>query len=201
MGQAEIIAPKFFFERVECFFRYALSAYNPECPIRDFLATGEPFIRPRKKNSSGKTAFYDAVDMPTQHFGLFILRMPDRVHAEFPQDKRMLASEILQPQQVTLEIRLVVKINIKTRKIVILRQQVFGWRISGIVKEGIRINRASEPNQFLHEFNHATRPEPARHCAGDLVANQVTEYCWMPGVCAHGGTHSFGNLFAHRSFV
>src|SRR5436190_11445624 len=165
MGQAEIIAPKFFFERVECFFRYALSSDNPECPIRDFLATSEPFIRPRKKNSSGKTAFYDAVDMPTQHFGLFILRMPDRVHAKFPQDKRMLASEILQPQQVTLEIALVVKINIKTAKIGILRQQVFGWRISGIGKQGMRIDRAPELNQFLHKFNHSARAEPARHCA------------------------------------
>ena len=49
--------------------------------------------------------------------------MPDRVHAEFTEDERMLAGEILQAQQVAFEIALVVKINVEARKIGILRSR------------------------------------------------------------------------------
>jgi hypothetical protein len=72
--------------------------------------------------------------------------MADGVHAEFPEDKRMLASKILQPQQITFEVGLIVKVNVETTKIGILRQQIFGWRIGGIRKEGIRVDPASDPN-------------------------------------------------------
>jgi len=61
------------------------------------MAAGEPFIRPRKKNRSRQTAFHNAVDVPAEHFGLLLLRVADRVHAEFTENKRMLAREILQP--------------------------------------------------------------------------------------------------------
>src|SRR6267154_3809330 len=118
--------------------------------------------------------------MPTEHFGLLLLRMPDGVHAEFAQDKRMLAGEILQPQQIALEILLVMKVNIKATKIGVLRQQIFGWWIRCIGKKGIRIDRASYANQFFHEFNHAAPAEPARHSAGNFVADQVTKDCRMP---------------------
>ncbi len=127
--------------------------------------------------------------------------MPDGVHAEFAQDKRMLAGEILQPQQITLEILLVVEIDIKTTKIGILRQQIFGGRIGGIGKKGIRIDRASYANQFFHEFNHATPAEPARHSAGNFVADQVTKDCRMPYMCADATADGFGDLFPGRSFT
>ena len=121
--------------------------------------------------------------------------MPDRVHPEFPQDKRMFTSEILEPQQVPLEIALVMEVNVKTTKISILRQQIFGRGIRRIGKESIRIDSASDPDQFLHKFNHATRAEPARDGTGNFVTDQVTKNCWMPNVCLHGSANRFGNLF------
>src|SRR5437762_7705686 len=101
--------------------------------------------------------------------------MPDRVHAEFPQNKRMLACEILQSQEVTFEVTLIVKVNVETAKIGILRQQIFRRRIRGIGKEGIRIDGTSDPDQFLYKFNHPTRAKPAGHCAGDLVCRLLPE--------------------------
>src|ERR671931_438502 len=127
--------------------------------------------------------------------------MPDRVHAEFPEDQWMLAREILQSQQITFEIALVVKVNIETAKIGILRQQVLGRRVSGIGKESIWIDTASDPNQVFHKFNHPTRAEPARHRAGDFVADEITKDCGMSGVLAHRSTNSFSNLPANRSFA
>jgi hypothetical protein len=48
--------------------------------------------------------------------------MSNRVHAELAQNERTLAGEILQAQKVTLEIALIVEINVETKKIDILRK-------------------------------------------------------------------------------
>src|SRR6266404_832557 len=134
MRQCGIALSQFFFKGIKCFLRLAVPSNDPKCPIRNFFTARIPFVRPGKKNRPCKTAFYYAVDMPPEHVGLLVLRMPDCVHAEFPEDKRMLASEILQSEQVAFEIALIVKVNIETAKIGILRQQIFGRRISGIRK-------------------------------------------------------------------
>ena len=72
--------------------------------------------------------------------------MPHGVHAEFPQDKRTFARKILKSQQVAFEIALIVKVNVKTAKIGILRKQIFGGRVSGIREERIRIDSTPDPN-------------------------------------------------------
>ena len=126
--------------RVERLLRFALPRDEAERPIRNFLAAREPFVRPGEKNRSGQTAFHHAVNVPAEHFGLLVLRMPDRVHAELTKNKRMFAGEILQPQQVTFEIALIVKVNVETGKIGILREQIFGGRIGRIRKKRVRID-------------------------------------------------------------
>src|SRR5437667_9222198 len=146
MWQSGAVASQLFCKRVERLLGFAFARDDTECPVCNFFTAGEPLIRPREKNGSSQTAFYHAIDVPTEHFGLFVLRMPDGVHAEFAQDEGMLAGEILQPQQVTLEILLVVKVNIKTTKIGILWQQIFGRRIRGVGKERITIDCAPDAN-------------------------------------------------------
>ena len=84
--------------------------------------------------------------MPAEHFRLLILRMPDRVHAEFTKNERLLAREILQSQQIALEIPLIVEVNIETAKVGILRQQIFGRRIGSIGEQSIRIDAAPDAN-------------------------------------------------------
>ena len=72
--------------------------------------------------------------------------MADGIHTEFPEDKRMLATEILQSQQIAFEIALIMQVNIEAAKIRVLGQQIFGRRISGVGKEGIRIDCAPHPD-------------------------------------------------------
>ena len=72
--------------------------------------------------------------------------MPDGIHAEFPQDKRTFARKVLKSQQVAFEIALIVKVNVETAKIGILRKQIFSGRVSSIGKERIRINSTPDPN-------------------------------------------------------
>src|SRR6266487_6963009 len=108
MRRSRIIPSELLLNRVECLLRLALTRDDAERPVRNFLASRKPFIRPGEKNRSGQTAFHHAVNVPAEHFGLLVLRMPDRDHAELTEDKRMFAGEILQPQQVPLEIGMIV---------------------------------------------------------------------------------------------
>ena len=105
------------------------------------------------------------------------------------------SGQILQAQQITFEIALIVQVNVETAKIDILRKQIFRRRISRVGKEHIRIDRPPDANQLLDKFRHAPHAEPAHHRAGDFVADQITKDCRMSGVRLHGRADSFGDLF------
>src|SRR5215211_245754 len=98
MRRNRIIGSELLLNRVERLLRLALPGDDAECPVGNFLAARKPFVCPGEKNRSGKTGFHYAVDVPTKHFGLLLLRMANGVHAEFTEDERMFAGEILQPQ-------------------------------------------------------------------------------------------------------
>jgi len=66
MRQGGIVAAQFLFQRVERLLRSAFPRNDPKRPVGNFLPAREPFVRPGKKNGSSKTAFYDAVDVPTE---------------------------------------------------------------------------------------------------------------------------------------
>src|SRR5438093_4633841 len=100
MRRSRIVSAKLFLNGVKRLLWLALARDDAERPVRDFLAAGEPFVCPGKKNRTGEAALHNAVDVPAEHFCLFLLRMPDRVHSEFAQDQGMLTGEILQPQQI-----------------------------------------------------------------------------------------------------
>ena len=74
--------------------------------------------------------------MPAEHFGLFILAMPDRIHAELAQHEWPIFGQILQAQQVTLELALVVQVNVEAKEIDILREEKFGRRITARRRRG-----------------------------------------------------------------
>src|SRR5437763_9400772 len=93
------------------------------------------------------------------------------------------------------------QVNIETRKIGIFRQQIFGWWISGIGKERLRVNSAPDPDKFLDEFNDATRTKPTRHRAGNFIADEIAKDRWMPCVRPHCNANSFDDLSAGRSLT
>src|SRR5689334_23943781 len=83
------------------FFWLSITSDHSKRPIRDFLLAGVPFVGPGKEDCAGESAFNHAIDMPAQHFRLFLLGVPDRVHPEFAKDKRALFGEILQDRKST----------------------------------------------------------------------------------------------------
>src|SRR5262245_23637339 len=98
MRRNRIVPTKLFLNLVERLLRLALTRDDAERPVHNVLAARKPFVRPGEKNRAGKTTFHHAVDVPAKHLRLLLLRMPDGVHAEFTEDKRLFSSEILQPQ-------------------------------------------------------------------------------------------------------
>src|SRR4026208_193560 len=104
------------------FFGLSIASDQSKRPIRDFLLAGVPFVSPGKEDCAGESAFNDAIDMPTQHFRLLVMSVPNRVHPEFTKDKRALFGEILQSKKITLEVALIVQVNVEAKEIDILRQ-------------------------------------------------------------------------------
>src|SRR4030095_3077240 len=100
----------------------SIASHQSECPIRNFLLAGVPFVGPGKENRTGESAFDHAVDMPAQHVRLLVLSVPDRLHPKFAKDKRTLLGEILQSEEITLEVALLVQVNIEAKEIDVLRQ-------------------------------------------------------------------------------
>ena len=64
----------------------------------------------------------------------------------------MFSGEILQPQQIAFEITLIMKVNIETGKIGVLREQIFGRRICGIRKERIGIDRPADAESIARQI-------------------------------------------------
>ena len=104
------------------FFWLSIASDQPKCPIRNFLLAGVPFVGPGKKDCAGESAFNHAIDMPAQHFRLFLLGVSDRVHPEFAKNKRTLLDEVLQSKEITLEVALIVQVNVEAKEIDVLRQ-------------------------------------------------------------------------------
>ena len=81
-----------------------------------------------------------------------------------------------------LEIALIVQVNVEAAKIDILRQEIFGRRISGIRKKSVGIDCAPDPNQALDKIRDAAHTEPPHHRARDFVADEIAEYRRMTGM-------------------
>ena len=95
---------------------------------------------------------HHAVDMPAEHFRLLLLGVANRIHPELAEDQRFFLGQVLQAQEIILEVALIVQVNIEAEKIDVLRQEIFGRRISGVGKENVRIERAADADQTFRRI-------------------------------------------------
>src|SRR5437588_8629455 len=89
------------------------------------------------------------------------------------------------------------EINVETEEIDILRQQLFGRRVSRVGKQHVRINRASDSDEVFYKLSNASHTQPARHRAGNFVADQITEHRRIVDVSVYGIAHHSGDFIAH----
>ena len=162
--------------------RRAVAPHKSERPIQNLLPAAIPLVGPRVDDRPRQPAAHHALDVPAQHLGLLLLGVPDRVHPEFTEDERLVLREVLQPGEVAVEVVLPVQVNIECREVAILRQQVFGGRITGIREQRPRVRLPADRDQFLDELCDLPCAEPANHRRWNLIADEVAENCRMPGV-------------------
>ena len=120
--------------------------------------------------------------------------MADRVHPELAEDERPLFGQILQAQQVSLEVALVVQVNVEAEEIDVLREEIFRRRITRVGKENVRIGRAPDPDEVLDKFRHAPHAEPAHHRGRNFVADEITEDRGMTGIRFDRAPHHCGRF-------
>ena len=108
--------------------------------------------------------------------------------------------EILQPQEISLEVALVVQINVEAIEIDVLRQEIFRRRITRVGKENVRIGLAPDADQLLDKFGYAPDAEPAHHRGRNFVPDEVTEDRGMTGMfrnrCREPCARSRAGIFA-----
>ena len=101
--------------------------------------------------------------------------MPDRIHAEFTKDERLVVSQILKARQVAVEIILPVQVDIECHEVAVLRQEILGGGIAGVGEKRARILLAADVDELLDEFRDLTRTQPAHHGRRDFIADQITK--------------------------
>ena len=159
-----------------------VAAHEPERPVQDLLSAAEPFVGPRVDDRARQAAANHALDVPADHLRLLGFRMPDRVHAEFPEDERLVLREVLQAREVALEILLPVQVNVERHEIAVLREQVFGRGVARVGKKRLRIGFLPDVDQPLDELDDLPRAQPADHRRRDLVSHEVSENRRVPGI-------------------
>src|SRR5438874_12889090 len=93
------------------------------------------------------------------------------------------------------------QVNVEAAKIDILRQEIFGRRISGIRKKSVWIDCAPDPNQALDKMRDPAHAKPAHHRARDFVADEIAEYRRMTGMRVYRKPDRFSNLTAFLSIA
>ena len=99
-------------QSVESLLWFPILRDEAEFPVRHFISSGEPLVRPGEKNRPCRAALHDDIEVPVEHFGLPVLAVAQRVHAEFAEDQRLFLGDVLQPREVALEVRAPFEIHI-----------------------------------------------------------------------------------------
>src|SRR4029453_11640736 len=189
MRQNTVGLTEFFAQREIRFLRLPITRDDAESPVCDFVSVTEPFIGPSKKYCASKSAPRHALQMPGKQLGLFLLRMPNGVHAKLTEDERAVFGKVLQPEQITLELALMVEINVEAAEIDVLRQKIFGGWISGVGKKNVGIESAADPHQRFDKLRHAARTQPADHRAWNFVGHQIPKNCGVARIALHVPPH------------
>ncbi len=139
----------------------------------DLVAIGVPVVGPGKDERAGQARHPGLADMTGEETGLLRLAVPQRVHAQLAQQQRLIADEVLQPEQVTVERFAVVQVDVEGREVEGREVQVLGGRVAGVGDQAVRVGLPGHVPQLPEEALHAAGAVPAEDVRGNLVADAV----------------------------
>src|SRR5690348_6586524 len=99
--------------------------------------------------------------MPSEEIGLRQLAMPQRVHAELANNRRLVAHEVLQSAQVTAKDCAIVQIHVEHREIDKRKLQILRrWKI-GVCQKRLWISLLRNVSEPLQKPLHPSLAVPA----------------------------------------
>src|SRR6516164_5309389 len=98
-------------------FRLTVGAGDAEGPVLDLVAAGVPIIRPGEDECAGQTHQEGLPDVAGQELRLFLLAVPERVHADLPQEQRLIADEVLEAEQVAAKGFQIVQVDVESQEV------------------------------------------------------------------------------------
>ena len=181
--------------------RLALAVNEPERPILDQMAAGEPFIGPSKNEGARDARGKRGPHLPPQDLGLLLIAVAHRIDAELGQHQRLVEGKIVEAGDVPAERGFVVQIDVEAQKIGEIDRQVLGRRKIGVADQRTGMLPAYQRYQLLQEPPHLLRPVPADHVRRDLIADEIGEHRGMAAAGAHTTDYRLADLRLYRGIV
>ena len=116
---------------------------------------------------------------PARNSACSIFAVPQRVHAQLAEHQRLVADQVLQPEQVAAERLPVVQVDVERGEVEERQVEVLGRRDSWRRSPGSGIGLPDHVMQLGQEPLDPARPVPADDVGRDLVADAVGQHASM----------------------
>ena len=164
-----------------------------ELPVFDVVAPAVPFVGPCEHKGSGAAGSKGRPDLPIQRGGLSLFGMPVAVQPDLGHEERTLPGDVLQPGEVSLQLRLRLEIDVEANQVDERQLQVFGRGVIDVRHEAGGVLVLCGPVQPLDPTLYTASSVPANDRGRDLIANRVAKDGRMTGARAHSGAYPLLN--------
>ena len=113
-----------------------------------------------KTNAPASPISRASAQVAGQELGLLQLAVPQRVHAQLAEHERLVADEVLQPEQVAAERLAVVQVDVERGEVEERQVEVLGRREVGVGDQPVRVGLLGDVGQSAR--NRSTRRGPCQ---------------------------------------
>ena len=153
---------------------------HSEAVLLDRIPPALPEVGPGKHRRPRRPRATGFLDVPVQHFRLLLFPVSAGIDAEFGNQKRLIAREILEPSQVGGETFAIFEIQIEGHKVLIPREQILGARIIRVSEKRARVVRMTEIDETFKLLEDLPFSHPADQGRLDLVPDKIPSQRGMP---------------------
>ena len=163
-------------DRVERELRLARGVDEPEGPVVDVPAAGEPFVGPGEHVGAGDASGERRAQHPVEHRGLFSCAVAPGIDAELGEDQRASIGQVLEACQVTPEGLRVVQVHVHGEEVGgRARVEVLGGRKRRVADQHAGRVAPHRLDESCEEGADGRRPVPADDVGRNLVADEEAE--------------------------
>ena len=143
------------------------------------MSAGVPVVGPGEDVGPGQAHQLGLAQVAREQSGLLRLAMPERVQAELAQDQRAVADQVLQPEHVVAERRMVVQIDVEGHEIEEGEIEILRGGVAGVGDQAVGVGLLDHVPQLREESLDAPRAVPADDIGRDLVADVIGQDAGM----------------------